>query len=163
MNKRIRLTDSEVGILGLEIRGKKDQRNAKYTITSEQLKQLYIYRGYDLGLINECIEKGISINKVSDYWHKSEHFSLRVREEKKDQTVKIGDVFDSIIERHLKHFTPINRTQPSKKSNKALKVTITDSHVGMNPNPVNNSLFQYEYNSKIYNQSLEKVYNSILK
>lgn len=163
MNKRIRLSDSEAEILGLEISEKKDQKNAKYTITAEQLKQLYIYRGYDPALIEECIKTGISINKVSDYWHKSEHFSLRVREEKKDQTVKIVDVFDSIIERHLKDFTPIKRTQPSSKSNKALKVTITDSHVGMNPNPGNNSLFQYEYNSDIYNKSLEKVYNSILK
>jgi len=163
MKKRLRLTDSEAKFLGLNVSEKKDQKNAKYYLSTEQLKEIYISRGYDLGLINECIEKGISINKVSDYWHKSEHFSLRVREEKKDQTVKIGDVFDSIIEKHLKDFQPISRTQPTKKTNKALKVTITDSHVGMNPNPGNNSLFQYEYNSDIYNQSLAKVYNSILK
>ena len=163
MNKRIRLTDSEAGILGLEISEKRDQKNAKYTITAEQLKQLYIYRGFDPALIGECIEKGISPDKIRHYWHKSEHFSLNVVEEKQDQSIKIGDVFDSIIERHLKDFTPIKRTQPSSKSNKALKVTITDSHVGMNPNPGNNSLFQYEYNSKIYNKSIQKVYNSILK
>lgn len=163
MKKRLRLTDSEAKFLGLNLSENKDQKNARYTITTEQLKEIYVSRGYDLGLINECIQKGISINKVSDYWHKSEHFSLRVREEKQDQSVKIGDVFDSIIEKHLKEFTPISRTQPTKKTNKALKVTITDSHVGMNPNPGNNSLFQYEYNSEIYNKSLSKVYNSILK
>ncbi|MBG7631041.1 MAG: hypothetical protein IZT56_11505 [Bacteroidetes bacterium] len=163
MKKRLRLTDSEAENLGLEISEKRDQKNAKYTITSEQLKQLYIYRGFDPALIGECIEKGISPEKIRHYWHKSEHFSLNVQEEKQDQTVKIGDVFDSIIEKHLKDFTPIKRTQPSSKSNKALKVTITDSHVGMNPNPGNNSLFQYEYNSKIYNKSIQKVYNSILK
>ena len=163
MNKRIRLTETEAAILGLKINKTKDQKNAKYTLNAEQLEKIYISRGYDPALINECIEKGISINKVSDYWHKSEHFSLRVREEKKDESVKIGDVFDSIIEKYLKDFTPIKRTQPTKKSNKALKVTITDSHVGMNPNPGNNSLFQYEYNSKIYNKSIAKVYNSILK
>jgi hypothetical protein len=84
VNKRIRLTDSEAEILGLEIFKKRDQKNAKYTITAEQLKQLYIYRGFDPALIGECIEKGISPDKIRHYWHKSEHFSLNVVEEKQD-------------------------------------------------------------------------------
>jgi hypothetical protein len=163
MKKRLRVTDAEAKILGLEIKKKEGKRNSKYTVNDEQLKELYIYRGFDPALIGECIEKGISPEKIRHYWHKSEHFSLNIQEEKQDQTVKIGEVFDSIIEKYLNNFKPIIRRQPSPTINKALKVTITDSHVGMNPNPGNNSLFQYEYNSEIYNKSIEKVYNSILK
>ncbi len=163
MKKRLRLTDEEAKILGLQIPLTKKHKNARYTITTEQLKEVYIYRGYDPALIGECVDKGISPEKIRHYWHKSEHFSLNIQEEKQDQTVKIGEVFDSIIEKYLNNFKPIIRTKPSPTINKALKVTITDSHVGMNPNPGNNSLFQYEYNSEIYNQSIAKVYNSILK
>ncbi|MDH3323823.1 MAG: hypothetical protein OEM04_12575, partial [Flavobacteriaceae bacterium] len=60
MKKRLRLTDSEAKFLGLNLSENKDQKNARYTITTEQLKEIYISRGYDLGLINECIQKGIS-------------------------------------------------------------------------------------------------------
>jgi hypothetical protein len=64
VNKRLRLTDLEAENLGLEISEKRDQKNARYTINSEQLKQLYTYRGYDPALIGECIEKGISPEKI---------------------------------------------------------------------------------------------------
>jgi hypothetical protein len=46
---------------------------------------------------------------------------------------------------------------------KALKVTISDDHVGLEPNPNNNGLFKYEYNAQIYSNSYEKVFKSIIK
>ena len=104
MKKRLRLTDEEAKILGLQIPQTKKHKNARYTITTEQLKEVYIYRGYDPALIGECVDKGISPEKIRHYWHKSEHFSLNVQEEKQDQSVKIGEVFDEIIEKHLKDF-----------------------------------------------------------
>jgi hypothetical protein len=43
MKKRLRVTDAEAKILGLEIKKKEGKRNAKYTVNDEQLKELYIY------------------------------------------------------------------------------------------------------------------------
>ena len=163
MKKRLRLKAQEAEHLGIQIKSSDGKRNARYNLTPEQTKELYLLRGYDPALVDECVETGISIEKIGYYWHKSEHFSLNVKEENDNDLEEISEVFDSIIERHLKYFTPIKITPKNTKTNKALKVTITDSHVGMNPNPGNNALFQYEYNSEIYNSSIEKVYNSILK
>lgn len=46
---------------------------------------------------------------------------------------------------------------------KAIKITISDDHVGLEPNPNGNGLFKYEYNAEIYSQSYEKVFKSIVK
>jgi len=163
MKKRFRLKPHELKHLDIKQKDSNGQSFAQYYLDEHQQKKLYLFRGYDEGLIDECIETGISIKKVSSYWHKSEHFSLKVKEETTDDSVQIGDVFDGIIQKHLDCFTPIKVTPKKQRNNKACKITITDSHVGMNPNPGNNALFQYEYNSEIYNKSIEKVYNSILK
>lgn len=46
---------------------------------------------------------------------------------------------------------------------KAIKITISDDHVGLEPNPDGNGLFKYEYNAEIYSQSYEKVFKSVVK
>jgi hypothetical protein len=46
---------------------------------------------------------------------------------------------------------------------KAIKVTISDDHVGLEPNPNNNGLFKYEYSAEIYSNSYEKVFTSVVK
>lgn len=46
---------------------------------------------------------------------------------------------------------------------KAIKITISDDHVGLEPNPNNNGLFKYEYNAEIYSNSYEKVFKSVIK
>jgi len=46
---------------------------------------------------------------------------------------------------------------------KAIKITISDDHVGLEPNPNNNGLFKYEYNAEIYSNSYEKVFTSVVK
>lgn len=46
---------------------------------------------------------------------------------------------------------------------KALKITISDDHVGLEPNPNGNGLFKYEYNAEIYSNSCEKVFKSVVK
>ena len=129
MNKRTRLSDSEAEILGLEISEKKDQKNAKYTITAEQLEKLYIYRGYDPALIGECIEKGISPEKIRHYWHKSEHFSLNVKEGDSDN--KLEKFKEGLIEElsnHAPKYPIIKRTK--SKDGHLLVIDPADVHIG---------------------------------
>lgn len=70
----------------------------------------------------------------------------------------IKEVFESYKSEKLK---VIKQTKIARKQ--ALKATITDLHVGLDPNPNSRSLFKYEYNNKIFNQNLDKVFNSIIK
>lgn len=50
-----------------------------------------------------------------------------------------------------------------KKGEQALKVTISDTHVWLNPNPDWKGLFQYEYNTQLFMDWIEQVYNSVYK
>jgi len=158
MEKRQKLKPDEIKHLGLPVKG-----NNRYYVSKENQEKLYRYRGFDEAIIKECIDKGISPAKVRHYWHKSEHFSLNVQETQEDNTEKIGDIFNNIIQKYIGEFKPYSRPKIKLSEKKLCKITVTDSHVGMDPNPNNNSLFQYEYNDKIYNNSIVKVYDSILK
>jgi len=162
MKKQFRLKPHEVNHLNLVELVQGGKSNPKYTLDIDEQRKLYLFRGYDLGLIEECLKTGISIQKVSSYWHKSEHFSLRVREEEKE-TESIVDLFNDIIQKYIGKLEPIKIVKKRTNTNKACKVTISDSHVGMNPNADDNALFQYEYNKDVYNDSIIKVYDSILK
>lgn len=53
--------------------------------------------------------------------------------------------------------------KPDKlKNKKACKVTLADMHVGLDPYVEGKSIFNYIYNERIFNQNLDKVYNSVL-
>jgi len=77
---------------------------------------------------------------------------------------EILDAFDNILERYtpgVKIFekAPINTDNP-----RALKVTISDSHVGLDPNPKGSGgIFLYEYNADVYKKGMEKVFNAVIK
>lgn len=115
-------------------------------------------------LLEHCKETGVDFNDVKFYWHKSKKFSMNViPDREKNLTDELLESFDNIIENYqtkgIKTFTPIVTTQE-----KALKVTISDDHVGLEPNPkLNGGLFMYEYNGEIYKESIQKVYSSIIK
>jgi hypothetical protein len=49
------------------------------------------------------------------------------------------------------------------KSTKALKATLTDMHVGLDPNPNGRALYSYVYGEKQFNENLDKVFNSIME
>lgn len=58
-------------------------------------------------------------------------------------------------------FKPIEFTAPTEDNKKAIKVTISDAHVGLNPNPDNNWLFTYEYNADLFSRNMDSVYEKI--
>ena len=99
---------------------------------------------------------------MSSYWFKSEHFSLKVNNPV-NSNHGIIEAFDALLERYstvgVRKFEPVKFDDEPK----ALKITITDDHVGMDTNPDNRGLFSYNYNADVYRRSIEKVYQSILK
>lgn len=75
----------------------------------------------------------------------------------------ILEAFDNIVSKYTHGQQRTFYPQPISAEPKALKVTISDAHLGLEPNPNGGGLFQYEYNADIYRSSIDKVYQSILK
>lgn len=78
-----------------------------------------------------------------------------VKYEKKDTDylAEIQSIFSSLKFDKIKPFKPT-------KSQKAIKVTLSDMHVGMS---VNNSLFNYSYGETEFNMALDMVFNSVME
>lgn len=71
---------------------------------------------------------------------------------------------ESIRELIKKHkFRKIKIPSVKVKEPRMCKVTISDAHVWLEPNPWDKWLFWYEYNAEIYNNWLKKVLQSIIK
>jgi len=111
-------------------------------------------------LDSEASTMGFPIDNVSSYWLKSKHISVHVKGDKHE--INYFDEIAKIVEDYnpdtIREIPKIDIPTP-----KALKVTLSDMHVGLEPNPDNNSLFSYEYNAEVFKSNLDKVYNSILK
>jgi len=111
-------------------------------------------------LDSEASAMGFPIDNVSSYWLKSKHISVHVKGDK--QEINYFDEIAKIVE----GYNPENLRTIEKvelDSPKAIKATLSDMHVGLDPNPNNKSLFSYEYNAEVFKSNLDKVYNSILK
>jgi len=124
-----------------------------------------LYRGKKNKFIEEkCAEAGIDASQVKSFWFRDKTTSIQVKNNSESNLKEeITDAFDELLSKYqsegVKEFKPKKIDEP-----KALKVTLSDEHIGMNPSPnAAGSLFQYEYNSEIYVNSLQDVYSSILK
>jgi hypothetical protein len=112
------------------------------------------------GLEAECDAVGIPLDNVKHYWHKGKHYSINVNAQKETDYKQAIDDLLAGYTFEKKKFTPAKSTTWIPK---AIKVTLSDMHVGLNPNPNNKSLFGYEYNKEIFNQHIDKVIESVLK
>lgn len=113
------------------------------------------------GLAKHCEERGIDISDVTLYWDKTKEYSVAVRMDKNE-----ADSYLEEVKRIVESYNPDNlRTIDKIKldSPKAIKATLSDMHIGLNPNPDNKSIFAYEYNEEIFKSNIDKVFNSILK
>jgi len=113
------------------------------------------------GLAKHCEERGIDINDVTLYWDKTKEYSVAVRLDKDE-----SDGYLEAVKRIVESYNPDKlRTIEKVKldSPKAIKATLSDMHIGLNPNPDNKSIFAYEYNEEIFKSNIDKVFNSILK
>jgi DNA-binding Lrp family transcriptional regulator len=111
-----------------------------------------------IGLEEECQTVGIPLNAVSNYWYKGKHYSIHAKANELSYLQAIEDIIQDLPKRKLK----VLKT-PKKKNLIACKATLSDMHIGLDPNPGGRALFGYEYNAQIFCDNLNKVYNSILK
>lgn len=113
------------------------------------------------GLAKHCEERGIDISDVTLYWDKTKEYSVAVKLDKNE-----ADSYLEEVKRIVESYNPDKlRTIEKVKldSPKAIKATLSDMHIGLNPNPDNKSIFAYEYNEEIFKANIDKVFNSILK
>lgn len=122
-NKRFCLNAKEIAHFKLP----KSKAN-RYRLDEFKQRELYKFRGYDEALIDECIEQNISPEKVSSYWHKSEHFSLRIVEANKEHL----NEFRANLLKDLSEYSPKfpKVTRNKSKNSYCLVIDPADIHIG---------------------------------
>jgi len=111
-------------------------------------------------LAEECETTGIPKERVTHYWWKTKDASIFVKCEQTQESDILKSIEDIVTERLTTRITvPIT---PNETCQKALKVTISDAHVGLDPNPNGYGIYNYKYNADIFFQNLESVYNSVI-
>jgi hypothetical protein len=132
--------------------------NPKYRLNEEEVKIIHEYRR----IVNEAIDNGVNPSDVKHGWLKTEKSSLFFKNPLFDDggltAEKMSESIDNILSKW--DAIKIKGERINKDNKKAIKVTISDSHVGMNPV---DGLFQYEYDANIYQESLDKVFDSVMK
>lgn len=167
------LSNPEAEYLGLQLnKPVKGSNKGRYTLTKEQFNQIVELRNN--GIITDCKSIQVEAEHVKHMWKvvndengkKQGNVFIKnpfyVDEEIQEITQTIENSIDNVLKRFKSdkvYFTVDN----IKSNKKALKATIADDHVGLEPNPNNTGLFKYEYNAKIYKESYNKVFNSIMK
>lgn len=140
-----------------------------------------IYKNKDLNLLRTYVKrfrtralKNASSNLQVDYtnvkhlWLKTKSESVFVKnpDYKEPELLETTKHLEKAIEKVLNKFNKedyIFYPNQHEGNLKAIKITISDDHVGLEPNPNDNGLFKYEYNAEIYANSYEKVFNSVIK
>jgi len=133
------------------------------TITQDEYDALNKYRR----IKKEAEDHDIDVKDIKHAWIKSEEASIFIKNPYFSENAltkeAVEETFKMMLESYQESFLVRNFRANKLETPKALKATLSDDHIGMNPNPNGNSLFQYEYNAEIYNQGIEKVFYSILK
>lgn len=174
MEKKLRrLSPIEAKSIGLTPKpAYKDGTAAKYLLTEEQFQQVLDNR---YGGIEESSQRTkIEAKSIKHMWivvkneegKKEGNLFVKNPLYEEPEVRQIIDIVEGSVDRVLSRFSDIVPWKPKeqkKESQKAIKVTTSDDHVGLEPNPKNNGLFKYEYNAEIYAQSCEKLFQSIVK
>ena len=136
-------------------------------------KEVDVLRKYvssirNAGTRNASMNLGVDTSNVKHLWLKDKDASLFVKnpDYKEPTFEETTKKLEKAIERVLSKFNKedyIFYPNQHEGNLKAIKITISDDHVGLEPNPNNNGLFKYEYNAEIYANSYEKVFNSVIK
>lgn len=72
------------------------------------------------------------------------------------------DNIEEVVDRVLSAYNPISIPKKDIVGENALKVVLSDIHVGLEPNPEDNGLFTYEYNAEIFNKNLDNVFENVM-
>jgi hypothetical protein len=142
------------------------------------------YRGYSIDHLRKVIkalifnhenlqsnfEKHLKDQKtdpdsVNGYWDKtSKDYSVYVKN-KENFFENVEASFLSVIDeiQFRPPYVPSKSKVEKVNKDRSIKAIVTDSHLGMDPNPRNKSLFQYEYNADIYKANIDIMFADILK
>jgi len=113
-----------------------------------------------VALVVECERDGLPPERVTHYWWKTKEASIFVKCEQTQESDILKSIEDIVTER-LTTRIKIPST-PNETCQKALKVTISDAHVGLDPNPNGYGIYNYKYNADIFFQNLDSVYDSVI-
>ena len=138
------------------------------SVKEVDLLRKYVSSIRNSGTRNASINLGVDTSNVKHLWLKDKDASLFVKnpDYKEPTFEEITKNLEKAIESVLSKFNKedyIFYPNQHEGNLKAIKITISDDHVGLEPNPNNNGLFKYEYNAEIYANSYEKVFNSVVK
>ena len=166
MKTRTYLKDEEAIFLNLKLNKKqKGKLSARYQLDEEQVEQLNKYRG----VVEVCDNSNMPVDKVKHFWKKTKDSSLFIKnplyKEEVTETLKqtIDVSIQNVIDRNKDEVSNLFKVRKFKSNKKALKVTTSDDHVGLEPNPNGEGLFKYEYNAEIYKESYNKLFDSVMK
>jgi hypothetical protein len=96
------------------------------------------------GLMRQAQAEGIPIASIRHFWFKSKNYSIFAKHEADPEEIyrRFENVVAKFIHKPRKPYQP----QPVDEK-KALIATKTDAHLGMNPNPNGDGLFQMIFRS----------------
>ena len=171
--KRRYLFTEEAKYLGLTTKNTEKGRNqARYWVTDEQYNDAKIFTAN--GIVEDFNKNDIDVSTVKHLWkeitdengNKKGNAFIKnpfyKEPEKENFLESVKSVINSVLLIHKNNKSKF-KVKKVTSNNIALKVTISDDHVGLEPNPNNNGLFNYEYNGDVYKKSYEKVFNSVIK
>lgn len=132
------------------------------------LLRTYVKRFRTRALKNASSNLQVDYTNVKHLWLKTKSESVFVKnpDYKEPELLETTKHLEKAIEKILNKFNKkdyIFYPNQHESNLKAIKITISDDHVGLEPNPNDNGLFKYEYNAEIYANSYEKVFNSVIK
>ena len=119
-------------------------------------------------ILEKLAEKhGIKASEVKSGWVadtiEGVKISARVAANSSVKSEGLTDTtISGVVDRVLSNYEPIKVPNKDSRGSNALKVILSDIHVGLEPNPEGNGLFTYEYNAEIFNKNLDNVFNNVM-
>lgn len=126
MKKRVRITEEEARILGVNTMPREaDRIKVRAMLNEEQIEELNNIRHG--GLKKHAEQRGINFNSVIEYWDKTKEYSVRVRPE----VVQMESISAELIEQ-MKAYVPKYQTIKREKveDGHLLVIDPADVHVG---------------------------------
>lgn len=183
--KRLRLTPAEAKLLGLEIRKKEGTRNARYTLTKDQLEYITKQRitpnkrkfvetikkldkdGEILSTTEKLQSKPIDVPdnfeviKISTSKTTGQQW-IQYAPKKEDEADVSSFDFEKIIQKYIKPVIVEGFNLKTFKKDFD-KLVISDVHVGMDTDKDNNTMYKSEWNREELFKTAETIINKTLK
>ena len=117
------------------------------------------YKAYDTKFGKHCSERGIELEKVNQYWDKTNQYSVQVKPNYEQDFDAIEEI-NTLLENYIPNGNKV-KVKPNK-SKQIAQFFYTDAHVGMNPNAEEKSLYGGSWGEKDLFARLEIVKQQLL-